>query len=317
MKPAETAERQNSMADIVGIGCSIFDMMLILGHFPDDDEKTSAEASKVQCGGPCAVAMITASKLGITTSFQGKYGDDMYGLTTRDNLAKYGVDLSSVKIVPGAASPFCVVLLNQGNGHRACVGGGVWSPELMLREEEVDLEAIRGAKYLHIDGFNYKAAVFAAKKAKEAGVKVSMDLDEGGAGAGSGTAELVSLIDILIPSERSARALSGKEDMEEAAVWIYEKFRPETLVITMGPQGGIVMVDGEPKHYEAFPVKVIDSNGAGDVFHGAFLAAKVKGLSDAEAARFASAASAVKCTGFGASESAPDWKTVEAFLASR
>lgn len=305
------------MADIVGIGCSIFDLMMILDHFPDDDEKTGAMESKVQCGGPCAVAMISASKLGVSTAFQGKYGDDMYGTTTRKNLAKYGVDLSSVKIIPGAASPFCVVLSNQANGHRACVGGGVWSPELVVHEEDVDLEAIKAAKYLHLDGMNYDAAVFAAKKAHEFGVKVSMDLDDGGAGAGSGTEELVSLIDILIPSERSARTISGKEDIEEAAVWMYEKFHPETLVITMGPQGGIYMEDGVPKHYDAYPVKVVDSNGAGDVFHGAFLAAKVKGFSDAEAARFASAASAVKCMGFGASESAPDWETVEAFLASR
>ena len=301
------------MADIVGIGCAIFDLMLILDRFPEDDEKMSGRESKVQCGGPCAVAMISASKLGVSSAYQGKFGDDTYGLTTRDNLAKYGVDLSGVKIVEGARSPLCVVLSNQSNGHRACVGGGVSSPELVMTPEDVVVSQLEGAKYLHVDGVNYEAALYAAKKAHEMGVKVSMDLD----GGEKDREELISLVDVLIPSERAARSIAGCEDIEEAAKILQERFHPETLVITMGPEGGIILQDGEAVRYPAYMVEAIDSNGAGDVFHGSFLAAKVKGLSDYEAARFASASSALKCTHFGASEGAPSWEAVEKFLAER
>ena len=301
------------MADIVGIGCSVFDMMLIVDRFPEDDEKTSARGSKVQCGGPCAVAMIAASKLGVSTAYQGNWGDDLYGTATKANLGKYGVDLSATKVIPGMHSMHCVVISNQSNGHRTCIGGGDVSPELTMTEEDVDLEPILKAKYLHLDGNNSRAALYAAKKAKEAGVKVSLDLD-----VKSGECEeLAKITDILIPSERAAASAAGTEDMFEAARILQEKYHPETLVITMGPEGGVYMDAGEPKKYPAFPVNAIDSNGAGDVFHGAFLAAKVKGMTDYEAACFASAASALKCTHFGASEGAPDWESVEKFLAER
>ena len=85
----------------------------------------------------------------------------------------------------------------------------------------------------------------------------------------------------------------------------------------MGPEGGIYMDKGEVKHYPAFSVQAIDSNGAGDVFHGAFLAAKIRGFTDYEAACHASASSALKCIHFGASEGAPSWEAAEKFLAER
>ncbi len=302
------------MAEIVGIGCAIFDMMLVLDRFPEDDEKTSARDNKVQCGGPCAVAMIAAAKLGVPSAFMGKFGDDLYGMATKFNLEKYGVDMTGVQVIPGEVSPLCVVLSNQSNGHRTCVGGGGKpSKKLAMTEEDVDLSLLKGAKYLHLDGVNPAAALYAAKKAKEMGVKVSMDLD-----IKSGDCEkLMEYVDILIPSERAALDEAETDDIFEAARILQEKYHPETLLITMGPEGGLYMENGEPKKYPAFKVDVIDSNGAGDVFHGAFLAAKVKGLTDYEAACFASAASAVKCTYFGASEGAPDWDTVEKFLKER
>ena len=299
------------MADIVGIGCAVFDMMLILDGFPEEDVKFVGKGSKVQCGGPCAVAMITAQKQGISSAFTGKFGDDLYGLATRDNIVRYGVDISGVKIVAGAQSPMTVVLSNQSNGKRTCIGSGVSSPELQMTAEDADLSLLEGAKYLHVDGMNYEAAMVLAKKAHELGIKVSMDLDW----FGVNHEDLIALVDILIPSERSAKIVAKTEDVEEAARILWERFQPETLVITMGPEGGIYMENGEVKHYPAFPVQVIDSNGAGDVFHGAFLAAKIRGLSDYEAALHASASSALKCTHFGASEGAPSWDQAQEFLA--
>ena len=301
------------MADIVGIGCAVFDLMMILDRFPKEDEKFGARETKVQCGGPCAVALITASKMGISAAYQGILGDDLYGETIRSNLEQYGVDLTSVKTVPGARSPFCVVLSNQSNALRTCIGGGPSGPGLTMKESDVDTGQLKNAKILHLDGMNYTAALAAAKKAREYGVRVSMDAD----GFSPGHDELLHYVDILIPSEQCARGLAGTDDMEEALGIIMDRYRPETLVVTMGPGGGMLMENGAVRRYPAFPVRAIDSNGAGDVFHGAFLTARLKGLGDYEAAVFASAASAIKCTHFGASEGAPSYEAVRAFLAER
>ena len=88
------------------------------------------------------------------------------------------------------------------------------------------------------------------------------------------------------------------------------------MVITCGKEGGI-LYDGKAEHYPAFLVDAVDTNGSGDVFHGAFAAAMVKGYAYKECCIFASAVSAVKCTGVGARESVPDERTVYPFLESR
>ena len=66
--------------------------------------------------------------------------------------------------------------------------------------------------------------------------------------------------------------------------------------------------------YEPFPVKVVDINGAGDTFHGAFLAGRVRGMELIEAVNFASAAAAIKCRGFGARESIPSYDEMMDFI---
>jgi len=89
------------------------------------------------------------------------------------------------------------------------------------------------------------------------------------------------------------------------------------LIITQGVRGGLIYDGREMTRYPAFQVEAVDSNGAGDVFHGAFVAARLRGMNALEAARFASAVSALKCTRLGAREGVPAWEDAMAFLHSR
>ena len=88
-------------------------------------------------------------------------------------------------------------------------------------------------------------------------------------------------------------------------------------IITQGVRGGLIYDGREMTRYPAFQVEAVDSNGAGDVFHGAFVAARLRGMNALEAARFASAVSALKCTRLGAREGVPAWEDAMAFLHSR
>jgi len=300
------------MADIVGIGFSVFDFMINMDKWIEEDSKDGYGESKVQCGGPAAVALIAANKLGVPSAFLGKVGDDAFGITIRDQLKLYGVDLSGFTVVPGGSSPRCVVLSNRSNGTRSIVDGGGWDdPSTQLHPEEIDPEVIRNAKLLLLDGSDAEAGTYAAKIAKEAGVKILMDTE----GTIGKMDPMLELADVIIPSENRTRVMSGLDDPEEGALFLYEKFKPEILVTTLGPKGGIIVMDGVATKFDAFEVNAIDSNGAGDVFHGAWAAAMVKGMDPFEATRFAAAASAIKCTHFGASEGAPDYDTVMKFLA--
>ncbi len=302
------------MADIVGIGCAVFDFMLLLDHWPEEDSKTGSRESKVQCGGPCAVAMIAASKLGISSAYIGKVGDDVYGLTIQERLAHYGVDTSALQIVPGGSSMRCVVLSNHATSSRTCIGGGGGNTEdVRLKPEDIDTEMIRQARYLHLDGMYPEAALHAARIARESGVRICIDAD----GTGAAMEELMGLADVLIPSERCAYAMAGTRDEEEAAWYLYRRFRPEVFVMTQGPRGGILITEDRLVRYPVYAVDALDSNGAGDVFHGAWIAASLRGMSPYEASCFASAASAIKCTHFGASEGAPHFDEVIEFLKNR
>ena len=124
------------------------------------------------------------------------------------------------------------------------------------------------------------------------------------------------LVDVLIPSEEFAKKITGCDRAEDAARVLEERYHPQVLVITQGSEGGFLWESGKAVRYPVFPVKAIDSNGAGDTFHGAFVAARLKGMSVYDACRFASATSALKCTRFGAQAGIPGYEEVLEFMKS-
>ena len=107
---------------------------------------------------------------------------------------------------------------------------------------------------------------------------------------------------------------TGCDNAADAAKKLYELYSPEVVVVTRGKRGGI-MFDGKTlTAYPIYPAKVVDSNGSGDVFHGAFAAGVLKGFDFLKCCHFSSAVSAIKCTGVGARESVPDFDTVKKYM---
>ena len=126
--------------------------------------------------------------------------------------------------------------------------------------------------------------------------------------------ELLPLADILIPSEEFSLAKTGAETAEDAARILFDTYHPELVVITRGVRGGVLYDGNELRTYDAFRVNAVDSNGAGDVFHGAFAVATVKGLRPYEACIFSGAVSALKCTKVGARDGVPTLSQTIEFL---
>ena len=299
------------MMEVVGIGSALFDILMTADEFPKEDTKIQGKETKTQGGGPCAVALVAMSKLGVSSGYMGTLGDDMYGDYIKASFEKYGVDTSHIRRNPGEQSFHSFVLLNLQNSSRTCIWNkGTVTPPT---QEDVDLEVLKNAKYLHLDGHQLDAAIYAAKKAHEYGVKVSHDAG----GTYPGIERLLPYVDVLIPSEEFALKITGCDNAVDAARKLYDTYHPETLIITQGVKGGLIWEDGKEVRYPAYPVKAIDSNGAGDTFHGAFVAARIKGMSVYEAACFASATSALKCTRFGAQEGIPGFQEVLDFMKER
>lgn len=297
------------MASVVGIGAAVFDILMTLDSFPQEDTKIWGRETKFQCGGPCATGLVAISKLGESACYMGTVGDDMYGTFIKGEMDRYGVDTSCVKVNPGLTF-HSVVLLNLSNSSRTCVcnRGEAAAPTA----QDVDLDILKQAKYLHLDGNQLDCAIFAAQKAREMGVKVSMDAG----GAYPNIEKLLPLVDVLIPSEEFSMKVTGCATAQEAAAVLQERYHPQILIITQGSKGGFIWENGKEVRYPVFPVKAIDSNGAGDTFHGAFVAGQLKGMSVYESCAFASATSALKCTRFGAQEGIPGYEEVLEFMKS-
>lgn len=294
------------MASVIGIGAALYDILMTVGEYPTEDTKLRAEETKFQCGGPCATGLVAISKLGETAAYLGTVGDDMFGSSVKSELEKYHVDTTRVAVKPGL-NGHSVVLLNAATTSRTCV----WNRGDAAEPTAADAteEALKGAKYLHVDGNHLECAIAAARKAKEMGITVSMDAG----GAYPNIEELLPYVDVLIPSEEFSKKVTGCATAQEAAKVLQERYNPQILVITQGNKGGFVWENGEEKRYPVFPVKAIDSNGAGDTFHGAFLAAQLKGMGVYESCVFASATSALKCTRFGAQQGIPGYEEVLEF----
>lgn len=297
--------------EIIGIGSSVYDTLMVLPRFPTEDTKLEGLETRVQGGGPCATALVAACKLGVSAAYMGIIGDDPFGRFMMDDFHTWGVDTRFVRTVPGTVSFHAVVFLNEQTHSRTCIWNRGTVPQPSI--EDIDQEALRHARAIHLDGHMPDAAIYAAKLCRAHGIKVSYDAG----GLYPGVENLMPLADWFIPSEEFALAATGAADAETAAKRLYKAYHPEVLVITQGVRGGIVLDEQGMRQYASYPVEARDTNGCGDTFHGAFAAAKIYGMGNDAACRYASAAAAIKCTQLGARNAMANDAECRAFLAQR
>ncbi len=284
------------------------DTLINVPFYPKEDTKLRADSSKPAGGGPVATGLVAASKLGEDAGFIGVLSDDAGGNFLMRDFEKYGVDTQNIIVENGYRSFTSVIWLSKESTSRTCVFDKGNLPALKLNVIQKD--AIREASVLMIDGNEMDAAEEAAELARRNGTKVLYDAG----GLYEGVERLLKYADILIPSEEFAMGHTGCDNAEDAARKLYELYHPEVVVVTQGKRGGMLF-DGEKLiTYPIYPADVVDSNGSGDVFHGAFAAAVVKGYDYEKCCHFSSAVSALKCMGVGARESVPDFSTVKKYL---
>ena len=292
--------------DVVGVGYCAVDYLGIVPRFPEVDEKILMEEFTRQGGGITATAMATVGRLGGRASYIGKVGDDDFGRFIIAELEKDGVHTGSMVVQPGASSQFSFVVVDKPSGKRTIF----WThSDIRFEGSELRREDIVSGKVVHVDAHHPSAAIQAAAWANEAGIPVVMD-------AGSvreGSKELVERADCLIASSLFVRQFTGQDDPETAARMMFNG-RRRISVVTMGEKGSVYVTEEGLFHQPAFEVKVVDTTGAGDVFHGAFSFGLSKGWEFAEIIRFASAVAALKCTKLGGRAGIPTLKQTLDFL---
>ncbi len=296
--------------DVVGLGFSSIDLVGLTLALPELDHGVPLSDITRQGGGPVAQAMVTLARLGASAGFIGRLADDEAGVEMRRQLEAEGVDLAQLQIEPGSRSAQCLILVHEPTGKRSmCCFAGSTGP---IRPDLVDVDYLTSGRILHLDGIAPEAALWAATAAKARGVAVSLD-------AGGPSEELfplLSAVDILIAAEAFAASLDPGSSVEVAADHLLQ-LGPSLVVITCGDKGAYTRRAEEGFWTLALAVDVVDTTGAGDVFHGGFLFGLLQGWDLRTVAEFAGATAALKCTTLGGRAGIPTFPAVLAFLADR
>jgi sulfofructose kinase len=309
--------------DVVGLGYCTYDLLGLagVGQMPDFDSVVGVHLADLieDGGGPVGTALATLARLGAVAGYVGVLGDDREGRFLRQRFIQDGVDLSHLRVDGNAGTNICIILVQQSTGQRAIfchprVGTGT------LNLDGMDRAYISSARVLHLDGQFLPAAIVAAGWARQAGVKVCFD----GNHPRSGLDKLMPRVDWLVVAEGFPVAYTNLSEPAAAAEALLQ-LGPEILVETLGPRGCRLWArpDGASSqkrvdYLEApgFPVEVVDTTGAGDAFHGAFIYGMLQAWPLARVARFANALAALNCQTLGGRRGLPDLAQVESFLAA-
>ena len=296
--------------DVVGVGINVIDYLFRVPRFPEPDTKSDALAVTTQGGGLTATAMVACARLGLRTRYIGKFGSDEIGRLAREMLIGEDLDLGGSVQAADAPHRLCVVLVEAGTGHRTIVRHR--DPRIWLHPRELSCEAVCAGRLLHLDGYEGAAALQAARWARDAGIPVSVDAED----STERREELFRLTDILIVSHRFGQEVTGKASAAEILRGL-ASLGPSCVGVTMGAKGSALLHRGDLVEAPGFSVDVVDTTGAGDVFHGAFLYGLLQGWTAKHILLFANAVSALKCTHLGGRAGIPRAMEVRAFLGLR
>jgi sugar/nucleoside kinase (ribokinase family) len=302
--------------DVLGVGYAALDLICLVERFPEPDTKVPVISMSRQGGGQVGTALAAVARLGGRAAFIGKFGDDDEGQAARDALVREGVDCSRALVVPGMTSVFSVVLVEADTGRRTVLSRK--DPRIALAPSEVPEPAVAAARAVHLATHEVDGATAAAHLARRAGTIVSLDAER----LRPGVDALVPLVDYLVAAHGFPRAATGRTD-DRAALEALADLGPPVVVQTLGRDGARAFVAGRHVEAPGFAVPVVDTTGAGDVFHGAFLLAMLDRDAGrapvpevvAEALRVANAAAAMKCRSLGGRAGIPRRPEVDRFLA--
>ena len=278
--------------DLVGVGLNATDTIISVRQIPARSGKVESTAVRILPGGQVATAMIACQTWGLRTRYVGKLGDDAAAQVHREAFASAGVETCLIT-VPNCSSQQSFIMVD-ADGERTATG---WREErLALRPEELRREWVVNARALLVDGYDTEAAATAARWAREAGIPVIADLDE----AYAGIDKLLPNVDYLIVSRNFPGTLCGEADLVVSLPLLQRKFGSRLAAATLGSEG-VIAYDGERFHYAAaFRVPVVDTTGAGDIFHAGFIYGLLQDWPLQRTLDFSCAAAALNCSAIGA-----------------
>ncbi len=294
--------------DVVGLGANALDQLVQVPSHPGAGEKIRFSSYLRQGGGQTATALVAVRRLGYRTRYIGGVGDDDEGRAVLAELAEEGIETGAVRVRPGGLTQRALILVGENGGERTIIWGR--SEGMVVAAEELTREEIACGRLLHTDAQDPGSAARAAVWAREAGMPVMTDLER----VRPGLEAFLPEVDVLIAAAEFPERATGRADLAGALAILRERTRGGLVMVTRG-QKGVSLLEGDGlRHMPAYRVEAVDTTGAGDVFHGAFAVALLRGLDVPAAIDFSQAVAAMKCLQPGGRRGIPnDFGAVSVF----
>jgi sulfofructose kinase len=294
---------------VVCVGLAVLDVVFEVEHLPAGSGKNFARALRHVGGGPAANGAVTVSRLGGSAAFVGAVGDDVTGTRIAADLAAEAIDTTYLEVVAGTTSPTSAVLVDAA-GERMIVNH--LDPSLHAGAA-ADASAFVGADAVLADLRWPAGAQVGLEAAAASGVPGVLDYD---LTTPIDDAPLLAAASHIAFAAPALAARSGTSDPADGLRWMAER-TDAWVAVTVGADGVYWLDDGTVRHLPAFSVEVVDTLGAGDVFHGALALALANGRPPRDAVHQASAAAALKCTRPGGRAGIPDADALTTFLTNQ
>jgi ribokinase len=297
---------------VTGLGQCSLDHIFIVDSYPEPDTKKEMLQWTVAGGGPVATALVSLSRLGVSCRFCGIIGDDEAGEKISSSLKSENINLSGLIKRIDSTSQMAFIAVEESSGKRTIF----WQrPSAKpLSPDEIPGDFLEDCDFLLVDGLMTEASMYAAKIAKKRNIPVMLDAGR----VRDGMIELAHICDYVVASEEFAREFAGNDEdfNPENALDKMKSFGAKAATVTLGSDGSITVCKNEVFRTPAFAVDIVDTTGAGDVFHGGYIYGLLQRWDIRKVVRFASAFAALKCRKPGGRAGIPGLEEVEHLIES-
>ena len=295
------------------IGNIVRDTTIYSDEFIVEGEKHSFDNVSFITGGPASTAASVLARFHNTVDFYGQIGNDPEGEFVYNEMSREGINMNHVNKSNNMMTPQGFVIVT--NDKRTIVS--LRSPKDLKHPTIDDIKYETGYDYILTDGKYVEESINLIKLNPNA---ISI-IDAGR--VNSGVLKLCKYVDYIICSEEFANKVTGGiiNDDYENNTKIYKKLKnyykdAKGITITVGSRGYICEKDGEVVNFPAYDsgMKAIDTNGAGDIFHGAFTHAISNGYDYYDSLKFANITASLSTTKLGGRKSCPSLQEVEEIM---
>jgi sulfofructose kinase len=285
---------------VLAIGHAAYDLCMVVDGYPPENSKAQTEMLIESGGGPAANAAWLLARWGVPVALAGVIGDDDYGHRVAMDLRQGGVDCRLLEMRKGQTTPVSFIMVNRSNASRTIINRKATAPALTLDHSKL---AGLEPRLLLFDGHEATASLQAMKAFSSA----TTVLDAGS--LREGTQVLAPRVHYLACSERFATQFTGVSDIQgnwKTCLRRLRELNGNVVVVTLGERG-VLFDDGRQQgHLAALSVKAVDTTAAGDIFHGAFAFALLRGVDLGGALRLAMVAAGLSVQRFGGRPSVPE-----------